>query len=123
MATYVSVSLVSECIIPHIEPVNFECLFIMVTLYANKKLIIGNIYRPPFAPSDSTMCILSTVNSFEKHYEMIILGDFNSNWFDRSSVSDRNLFGSVNLTQLIKEPYQSRLSFFNFVGLDTCYQS
>lgn len=92
------------CLIPNIQPFNFECLFIKVTRHTNKKLIIGNIYRPPSAPSDSTMFILSTINSFEKHFELFILGHFNSNWLDRFSVNDRNLFGSVNLTQLIKEP-------------------
>ncbi|XP_044218812.1 uncharacterized protein LOC122989855 isoform X1 [Thunnus albacares] len=35
---------------------------------------------------------------------MIILGDFNCNWLDRSFSNDRNLINSVNLTQLIKEP-------------------
>lgn len=75
-----------------------------VIAICNCKLIIGNIYRPPSAPSGSTMCILSTINSFDKHHELIILGDFNNNWLDRSSANDRNLFGSVNLTQLIMEP-------------------
>lgn len=103
VATYISASLVSERVIPNVEPDHFECLFIRVTLQANKKIIIGNIYRPPAAPSDSTMCILSTINSFDKQHELILLGDFNSNWLDCSSAKDRNLFGSVNLTQLITE--------------------
>ncbi|XDV11150.1 hypothetical protein PO909_000166, partial [Leuciscus waleckii] len=36
--------------------------------------------------------------------EKIILGDFNSNWLANSSHKDRNLFNSINLTQLITEP-------------------
>jgi len=104
VATYVSAFLDSEHVIPSIGPVNFECLFVKVTLHANKNLTIGNIYRPPSAPSDSMMCILSTINSREKHNELIILGDFNRNWLDRSSVNDTNLLGSLNLCQLINVP-------------------
>ncbi len=101
VATYVDANLVSECVIPNVDPVHFDCLFINIILHDNKQLTIGNIYRPPSAPADSTKSILSTINSFDKHNELIILGDFNSNWLDRSSSNDRNLFGSVNLTQLI----------------------
>lgn len=61
-------------------------------------------YRPLSSTSDSIKCILATINSLERHNEMIILGDFNRNWLDRSSSIDRNLISSVNLTQLIKEP-------------------
>lgn len=43
-------------------------------------------------------------NSLDDNCEMIILGDFNSNWLDRSSQKDRNLFYSINLTKLITEP-------------------
>lgn len=50
------------------------------------------------------MCILSTITSLKKHNEMIILGDFNINWLDRSSSSHQNLFSSINLTQSINEP-------------------
>lgn len=103
MVTYVDANLISECIIPEVDPVNFESLFINIIFHVNKRFIIGKIYRPPSAPSDSTKCILSTINSLAKHKELIILVDFNCNWLDRSSPGDKN-FSSVNLTQLIKEP-------------------
>ncbi len=35
---------------------------------------------------------------------MIILGDFNKNWLDKSATKDKNNFENFNLTQLIKEP-------------------
>lgn len=101
MFTYVDANLIFECIIPEVDPVNFESLFINIIFHVNKRFIIGKIYRPPSAPSDSTKCILSTINSLAKHKELILLVDFN--WLDRSSPGDKN-FSSVNLTQLIKEP-------------------
>lgn len=104
VATYVDVNLSSERIIPEVDSVNFECIFINIIFHENKHLIIGNIYRPPSALSDSTQCILSTINSLCRHKKLIILGDFNSNWLNRSSDGDKNLFSSVNLTQLIKNP-------------------
>jgi len=68
------------------------------------------------------MCILSTINSIEKHNELIILGDLNKNWLYRSSVNDRNLFGSINLRQLINVPTRvdhrsSSLLLFIFVAI------
>lgn len=99
VATYFSAHFDSECVIP-IEPVNFECIFIKITLHVNK-IIIFNSYRPPSAPSDSTMCILSPINSFNKHHGLIVLGEFDRSLLDHSSA--KNVFNSVNLTQLIME--------------------
>ncbi len=104
MVTYVSVNLLSECATPTVDPVNFESLFVNIMLHDNKHLTIGTIYRPPSAPLDSANCILATINSLKKHNELIILGDFNSNWLHKSSSKERTLFKSVNLTQLISEP-------------------
>lgn len=67
-------------------------------------MIIGNIYRPPNSPSESINNILSTINSLNCFDEIIVLGDFNRNWLDRSSLKERNQFESLNLTQLIREP-------------------
>lgn len=103
MDTYVAANLVSECVVPNVQLLHFECLFINIILHHNNHLATGNIYRPP-APTDSANCILSTINSLGKHHDIIILCDFKINWLGRSSFSDRNLFGSVNLTQSINEP-------------------
>lgn len=104
VATYVSSSLSAELIIPKVNPVHFEGIFIKVTLHKSKSLIIGNIYRPPNSPSESMNCILTTINSLDCSNEMIVLGDFNQNWLDRSSSKEKNLLHSLNLTQLISEP-------------------
>lgn len=85
VATYVASNLNSKRII-HI------ILLPNIIFHENKTLIIGNIYRPPPAPAGCTKCILSTINSFEKHNELIILGDSNSNWLSHSSTNDRHLF-------------------------------
>lgn len=94
----------SELIIASESPMHFECLFVRTCFHQNKRLIIGNIYRPPNSPSESTNNILSTINSLNCFDEIIILGDFNRNWLDRSSLKERNQFESLNLTQLIREP-------------------
>lgn len=104
VATYVASHLNSKRIIPNVEPVNFECLFTNIIFHENKTLTIGNIYRPPLAPADSTKCILSTIDSLEKHNELIILGDFNRSWLSHSSANDRHLVHGANFTQLINEP-------------------
>lgn len=104
VATYVSSNLVSELIIPHVEPLHFECIFVKVTLHENKYITIGNIYRPPSAPAESFNCIISTINSITCRNEIIILGDFNKNWIVKSSIKEKNIFGNLNLTQLISEP-------------------
>lgn len=93
-----------KLILPNVSPQHFECLFVKIILHENKRLTIGNIYKPPNAPAETTKCILSTINSLDCTNEKIILGDFNSNWLDHSSRNDRNLLDSINLTQLIKEP-------------------
>lgn len=50
------------------------------------------LYRPDsrIGLIESAECILSTINSIERHNELIILGDFNSKWLDYSSFSDTN---------------------------------
>lgn len=63
-----------------------------------------NIYRPPPVLADSLKSIFAIVSSVKKKKELLILGDFNSNWLARSSSNERNLIQSINLTQLIKEP-------------------
>lgn len=104
VATYVSSTLLSELISPKENPVYFECLFVKISFHVNKQLIIGNIYRPPNSPSESIQCIGNTIKSVGSSNEMIILGDFNINWLERSSINDRNYIESLNLTQLISEP-------------------
>lgn len=95
---------VSETVIPKVLPSFFECLFVDLKLHENKHLIMGSIYRPPPVHPDLTKCILFTLTSFENPCEIIFLGDFNSNWLDRTSSNDKNLIKSINLTQLINEP-------------------
>ena len=104
VSTYVSSNLVSELIIPDIEPLHFECIFVKITLHANKYITIGNIYRPPSAPAESINYMISTINSIKFINEIILLGDFNKNWLDKSAAKDKNSFGNLNLTQLISEP-------------------
>ncbi len=104
LLTYVSSNLTAELILPNVNPQHFEGLFVKIIFHENKRLIIGNIYKPPPAPAETTECILSTINSLDCNNEKIILGDFNSNWPGHSSQKDRNLFNSINLTQLINEP-------------------
>ena len=62
------------------------------------------MYRPPSAPVESSKCLISTFESISSKNELIILGDFNKNWLDKSSAKDKNNFENLNLTQLIKEP-------------------
>lgn len=104
VATYVSVRLTSEMITPSEAPLHFESIFVNIIFHQNKRLTIGNIYRPPSAPAESTNCILSTISSLPNNNELVILGDFNKNWLDRTSSLDKTLFKSINLTQLISEP-------------------
>lgn len=101
---YVSSNLNSELALPAENPVFFEGLFVQINLHENKRLLIGNIYRPPNAPVESIKNIVSTINSFKCNIEKIILGDFNSNWLNRSTSNERNLLNSINLSQLITEP-------------------
>lgn len=51
VALYIAEHIISECVIPNVEPVNFECLFINIILHDNKHLTIGNIYRPNSTPA------------------------------------------------------------------------
>lgn len=104
VATYVSRNLTAERIYPTVEPVNFESFSVKIVLQNNKNIIVTNIYRPPSEPADSMKNIIATVTSFKNKSEMIILGDFNSNWLHRSSSKDKSLVASANLTQLITEP-------------------
>ena len=105
VVTYISSQLKSQLIIPKVKPEYFEGIFVKVILHANKQLIIGNIYRPPTSPKrESVKNILATVSSLGDPKEIILLGDFNLNWADSSTFTERNLFSGANLTQIIKEP-------------------
>lgn len=98
IATYVSSNLVSELIIPHVEPLHFDCIFVKVALHENKCITIGNIYRPPSAPAESFNYMISTINYITCRNEIIILGDFNKNWIAEFSSKEKNIFGNLNLT-------------------------
>ncbi len=102
MATYVSRNLISVRVTPSVAPGNIECLFVDIMFHVNKRLIIGNIIGFPLVhlTLHSIFCLPLTL---KRHNEMIILGDFNSNWLNHSSPNDRNLFSSANLTQLIND--------------------
>ena len=63
VATYVSSKLSSELVTPNVNILHFECLFVKIILHENKHLTIGNIYRNPSAPTETTNCIISTINS------------------------------------------------------------
>lgn len=78
LLTYVTSNLTAELILPSENPLHFECLFDKITLHDNKRLIIGNIYKPPNAPAETTKGILSIINSLGCTSEKIILDDFNS---------------------------------------------
>ena len=104
VVTYVSADLASELIVPTVEPVHFESIFVKVILHENKYITIGNIYRPPSAPAVSFNCIVSTINSIHEKNELVILGDFNRCWLDKASKNAKHIIGNLNLTQLINEP-------------------
>ena len=65
LLTYISSSLTSELTIPTENPLYFECLFVRIIFHENKRLIIGNIYRPPNSPTESTNHMLATINSLD----------------------------------------------------------
>ncbi len=79
MAIYVSIVLVSELVIPLVDPIHCECIFVKVILHLNKCIIIGSIYRPPSSPVESFNCLISTNNSIFGKNEIILLCDFNKN--------------------------------------------
>lgn len=77
VAIYVSIGLVSELVIPSVDPLYCECIFVKVILHLNKCLTIGSIYRPPSPPIKSFNSLIATINSiFGKNF-IILLGDFN----------------------------------------------
>ena len=104
LVTYISNNLASELVTPGVEPLQFESIFVKVTLHENKSITIGNIYRPPSAPAESFNCLASTINSINNTNKFILLGDFNKNWTDRSASKAKTIIGNLNLTQLITEP-------------------
>jgi len=100
-----------------VKPELFEGIFVKVTLHANKQLVIGNIYRPPTSPKlESDRNILATVSSFGDSSEILLLGDFNLNWSDAGTLTERNMFNGSNLTQIIKEPTRISPSCKSLLG-------
>ncbi len=104
VAIYVSVDIASEIITPSVVPQGFESVFVKIVLHTNKCLHIGSIYRPPSSPVDSFRNLISTITSLPAMNELVLLGDFNRNWLDKSSDAIKRKFTGINLTQLINEP-------------------
>ena len=120
VATYVTNKFISEYTTPTVDPNHFESLFINILFHDNKHLTIGTIYRPPPVPAGSANDILATINSLNKQNELIILGDFNVCWLKKSSLDERSLFTTVQLTQLIKDttrvdPYHKTKSLLDWI--------
>ena len=63
VATYVSSDLIAELITPTVEPNYFECLFVKIIFNQNKYITVGNVYRPPSAPAESSNSLISTIDS------------------------------------------------------------
>lgn len=99
VATSVSSNLVAE-----VQPTSCERLFVQIIFPQNKCITVGNVYRPPSAPVESSKYLMSTFESVSSKDETLILGDFNENWLDKSPARDKNNFGNLHLAQLIHEP-------------------
>ena len=105
VAIYVSTDIASEIVTPIIGPQGFESVFVKIILHrTNKCLHIGSIYRPPSSPVDSFNNLISTITSIPDMNELILLGDFNRNWLDKTCNTIKRKFSGINLTQLIDEP-------------------
>ena len=89
VATYVSSNLTAELITPTVKPTHFECLFVKIIFHQNKYITVGNVYRPPSAPVESSKCLMSTFDAIPFKNERINLCDFNKNWLDKSSGKDK----------------------------------
>jgi exonuclease III len=89
VATYISSHLSSELIMPKERAFHFECLFVNIAFHETKRITIGNIYRPPNSPFESTNCILATISYLDYANLLILMGDFNRNWLDCSSSHEK----------------------------------
>lgn len=72
MAIYVSTGLVSELVIPSVDFLCCECIFVKVILH----LTIGSIYRPPSSPVALFNSLTATINSIFGKNEIILLVEF-----------------------------------------------
>lgn len=57
LLTCISLYLSSEFALPAENPVFFVCLFVKINFDENKRLLIGNIYRPPYFPVESIITL------------------------------------------------------------------
>ncbi len=84
------------------KPKFFEFISLRLHLRPTSIIVIG-IYRPPSANRDSVKALGELLARYQND-ELIITGDFNLNWLNSNSDYLKEIFGNLNLTQLITDP-------------------
>jgi hypothetical protein len=92
-----------------VSPINYECLFVQLTLSHNAKLLIGCVYIPPNMSSEVYSNFSNTVESIltscSPDTHLILIGDFNLpevDWDTPSlpNASSQTLFQLISLYNL-----------------------
>lgn len=78
---------------------DIECVGVKISLSAEMSLTLICMYRKPSAK------LKALLNNCDFNKEVIIMGDFNINWNDKSGRRNlKNITDYCNLTQLIEQP-------------------
>lgn len=84
---------------------NLECIGLTVTLSPQMSITLIGIYRPPSASNLFYVELQTILKECNSKKEIILLGDFNVNWNDKTNHKRlKALTSSFDLLQLIKEP-------------------
>ena len=88
---------------------HIECQWVSIKQNNCKKILIGNLYRPPQGDIDSFIRYLETVFDIIEinNVELFLMGDFNIDFMDKKDFKCKKLLElmkPLDLRQLIKEP-------------------
>ena len=81
-----------------------ECVGVTITLSPEMSFVVFAVYRPPTATNDFFSCLSATLKQYEGK-EVILMGDFNLNWLDKSRRKKlKDVAKTFNMVQKINKP-------------------
>ena len=100
-------------------PKCFTFIALKIDCGANNVLVVVGIYRPPSAEG---FVLIAELSSPYFNSEIIVMGDFNIDWLATASDYLKEVFSSLNLSQLFTDPTRlhlvnpSRSSLINLIS-------
>lgn len=94
-----------------------ECVGVTITLSPEMSFVVLAVYRPPSATNVFFDCLSVILKQYQAK-EVILMGDFNLNWLDKTRRKKlKNIIKTVQMIQMINKPTRIMTTFQTLLDL------